>query len=231
MEFKLPRQILPKEIKKIISRELQRQQLTIPSAPKKTVKELADIFKIIETQAMPPHLICKKLPHDLGHGIFLRPNAKPILRGSVIAFYAGEVSIVPQNNYEDIGDYAFAPLSDMKLTKEEQQLYHKNSKFHPNRLYSLKLDALDKGNFTRFINHSDKPNVVAELLAITSNNRLGLASSPIEVVYLAKKKILPGEQLLTCYDGEDQSYWGGSDITPFQMDPKTFRLNASCALV
>jgi hypothetical protein len=227
MKFKLPRQILQQEISKVISRELRKQQISVIRASKSILKELVEVFHHIETKTLPDHLICKKLPYNLGSGIFLHPEANPILKGSVIAPYAGEVSIVPQNDPEDDGDYVFAPLSDILLTKEEQIYFDKKCKYHPRRLYSLKLDAFKQGNFTRFINHSEKPNIVAELVSISSKNPYGLTPSPMEVVYIAKKTIHPGEQLLISYEGEDKSYWGACNIKPFPMTPKTFQLDTS----
>jgi hypothetical protein len=80
------------------------------------------------------------------------------------------------------------------------------------------------GNFTRFINHSGKPNVKAELLKIPGKF-LGTEQAAFELVYFAKKDILPGEQLLVSYEAEDESYWGALKIVPFPMTPRTFRIN------
>ena len=125
---------------------------------------------------------------------------------------------------------AFTPIEDICLKKEEQALFDKKRKYHPRRLYSLKVDARKKGNFTRFINHSEKPNVVAHLFAIPANV-YGLKPASIEVVYIAKKNIYPGEQLLVCYEDGEKSYWGVSKIKPFYMTPKTFQLSSSLKIV
>jgi hypothetical protein len=98
------------------------------------------------------------------------------------------------------------------------------------RLYSVDLDADKKGNFTRFINHSEKPNIEAQFVKIPSN-KLGISPGSCEVIYVAKKTIHPGEQLLVCYEGDDKSYWGALKIKPFPMTPKTFVLNSSCEIV
>ena len=133
----------------------------------------------------------------------------------MIAPYSGTVNLAPQE-YGDGSDYIFSLLSDLHLTKAEQKLFDPKNKFHPRRLYSLDLDADKRGNFTRYINHSSKPNVEARLWAV--------GSSPCEIVYVAKKTIRPGEQLLVCYDGEDKSYWGPLKIKPVPITPQTFRL-------
>ena len=229
MKFNLPRQILSKEIAGIIVREMGKQDVPVLRMNAKQMKEAAAISKTIAKTGLTKNLVCKKLPGKLGHGIFLHPEAEPILKGQVIAPYAGEVLVIPQNLLED-SLYAFEPLCKMFLTKEEQKHYDGKQHYHPRRHYALHVDAIKKGNFTRFINHSDKPNVIAELFKIPSNS-FGLAPSPLEVIYLAGKLIRPGEQLLVCYDGDDHSYWNTLDIKPVPITPRTFRLDTSLNLI
>ncbi len=229
MRFRLPRQTNPFEISKIISREVRKQKLNVIRASKAHLNQILEISEAIQKKGLPTHLVCKKLPQGLGMGIFLHPLAKPILKGQIIAPYAGETSLVPQNEPDD-SIYAFAPLFDILLTKEEQTLVNPKRRYHPKRVYSMNVDALKKGNFTRFINHSDKPNVVAELFEIP-RNPYGLTPSPLEVIYLAKKTILPGEQLLVCYEDEENSYWGALKIKPIPITPKTFKLHPSLKVV
>lgn len=229
MKYKLPRQIINQTITRIISREMRKQKIVVSVASKNHLKEIAEISEAIEKWSLPKYLVRKKLPFDLGFGIFLHPDAKPILKGQVIAPYSGEVSLVPQNDADDAA-YAFEPLNNMHLKKEEQEALDKKRAYHSRRLYSVKLDAFKKGNFTRFINHSDKPNILAQTLCIPSN-RYNLPPSPIEIIYIAKKKILPGEQLLVCYEDGEKSYWGVSKIVPFPMTPKTFKVDANLELI
>jgi hypothetical protein len=191
---------------------------------------MAEVSKQIQESGCPDHLVCKKLPNNLGSGIFLHPDAQPLLKGQVIASYAGEISVVVQNEHDDEGDYAFAPLEHFRLSKNEQILLDKKFSYHARRHYALKLDAFKQGNFTRFINHSVKPNVYAEMLKIPENP-YGLAPAPIEIVYLVKKTVLPGEQLLISYEAGEKSYWNAVNIKPFPMTPKTFRLNGSLKLI
>ncbi len=221
MNFKLPRPIFSEELCQILSREVRRQKIVVLRLSTKRLKELAQVCKEIEKQELPKHLVCKKLPQKLGSGIFLHADAKPILKGQVIASYAGEVFLVPQTDQED-GSYAFEPLDKMRLTKEEQFLFHKKCTYSPARNYSLMIDALKKGNFTRFINHSEQPNIVAHLCKVPANP-YGLVPAPIEVIYFAKKTILPKEQLLVSYEEGGKTYWGASNIKPFAMTPTTFQ--------
>ncbi|MGB7977990.1 MAG: SET domain-containing protein [Chlamydiales bacterium] len=215
MKFNLKRQTISEDILKIVSRTWKKKDLDSYNLTKKNLKELSKVLNEIEQWTLPRYLVRVKLKGKLGYGIFLHPKAEPILAGQVIAPYAGEVSIVPQNETDD-ADYAFDPVTDFHLTKEEQAKFDPKKRYHPRRLYALKLDAAKKGNFTRFINHSDKPNVVAYLVSSRSN--------PYEIIYFAKKTIRPGEQLLVCYEDDQESYWGVLGIKPFPMTPQTFRL-------
>lgn len=229
MKFKLPRQIINQEMLRVIAKEVRKQDINLVRASKNNLKEIAEIARSIEERGLSENLVRKKLPGGLGYGIFLHPKAKPILKGQVIAPYAGEISFIPKNL---VGEslYAFEPLSDILLNKEEHARFDSGRRYHPRRYYSMMVDALKSGNFTRFINHSDKPNIVADLFRIPPNT-YGLAPSPIEVVYLAKKTIRPGEQLLVCYDGDNESYWGTMDYKPIPITPKTFRLDASLKVI
>ncbi len=229
MKFKLPRQVVNQEMSKVLSREVDKQKIGVVRASKKQLREIAEATKQISESGIPKNLVLKKLPGKLGYGIFLHPKAKPILKGQIIAPYSGELSLVPQNLPED-ALYAFEPLDHILLSKEEQFQFDAKRKYHPGRLYSMQVDALKKGNFTRYINHSHKPNIVAEFFKISSNS-YGLDPAPIEVVYVAGKTIKPGEQLLVSYDGDNHSYWDALDFKPIPITPQTLRLDASLKLV
>lgn len=225
MKFKMPRPVISPEMNLIAKKAIRVQKIYVPAATKKNLKEIAEVSKKIKKKGLPDYLVVRKLKGKLGHGVFLHPEAKPIERGQVIASYAGEVQLFPQNESDD-SDYAFAPINDIRLTKEEQLRFDPKRRYHPRRLYALDLDAVRKGNFTRFINHSEKPNIEACMLRIPPNS-YGLAPASAEIVYIAKKRIQPGEQLLVCYEGDDKSYWGAMGIKPFPITPKTFQLNSS----
>lgn len=229
MKYQLPRHILKPDIISVIQREIRRQKIEVIRLNKKNLQELAQVCRAIEEKGLPSNLVCKKLPDGLGSGIFLHPKAKPILVDQVIGPYSGEVSLQPQNAPGD-SSYAFAPIVNILLSKKEQAIFDPEHSYRPNRLYALDVDAHLKGNFIRFVNHSEKPNVVAHLFKIPPNT-LGLEPSPIEVIYVAKKTIHPGEQLLICYEGEDGSYWKNLKIRPLPINPKTFRLDASLKVV
>ncbi len=222
MKFNLKRQIVSKEIVKVVYRMWRHEELDSYQLTKKNRAELAIVLSEIEQWTLPKNILRKKLKGNLGFGIFLHPEAKPILKGQLIAPYSGEVSIVHQNQIDD-ACYAFDPVVGLQLTREEQKKFDPKSRYSPTRFYALKLDASKKGNFTRFINHSSKPNVVAYLVSTRAH--------PYEIIYFAKKTIKPGEQLLVSYEDEEESYWGTLGIKPFPMTPQTFKVNVSLKVI
>lgn len=229
MRFKNPQLKISAQLSLFASKKIKEQNIPLPRASKKIIRQLASVYPEIEKKGLPSHLVLKKLKGKLGKGIFLHPRAHPILKGDAIAPYAGQVFLSHQNDQTD-SDYVFALLTDLHLTKEEQLLLDPETRYHPRRLYSLDVDAEKTGNFTRFINHSEKPNIEADFLKIPKNE-WGIKPSPFEIVYIACKTIQPGEQLLVSYEGEERSYWGALKIKPFPMTPKTFKLNASLEVV
>ncbi len=224
MKFKLERLIIDDQLKEFAIKKIRQHKLSIPKASRKILKELAEVLEEIQKNGLPKYLILHKLQKGVGYGIFLHPEAKPILKGQVIAPYSGEVALYPQNQGES-SDYMFSLITDLVLSKKDQLFWDPDRCYHPKRLYSIDLDADKKGNFTRFINHSEQPNIEASFLRIPANS-LGLTPAPFELLYVAKKTIRPGEQLLVCYEGEDKSYWSALNIKPFPMTPKTFKINA-----
>lgn len=223
MKFNLKRHEINKDLSVFCFNKIRQNKIYVPWASKEIVKGISVILQAIEENGLPNYLVVKKLRGKLGSGVFLHPKAKPINRGEPIAPYSGEVILCPQNMGNE-SDYAFALISDLLLTKEEQRQWDPTRRYHPRRLYSVDLDAQKKGNFTRFINHSEEPNIEARFVRIPRNLG-GLSACSFELIYIAKKKIRPGEQLLVCYEGEDKSYWGALKIKPFPMTPKTFFLN------
>ena len=228
MEFKLQRQEIDKELLVFCCNRIKQDKIDISRASKLVVARMPAILKEIQKRGLPNYLLVKKLKGKLGYGVFLHPEAKPILKGEPIAPYSGIVTLLPQNTESDSA-YIFGLLADLRLTKEEQRKWDPARRYHPRRLYSVDLDAEKKGNFTRFINHSETPNIEAQFVRIPKNSA-GLALAPFELIYVAKKTIRPGEQLLISYEVDEKNYWGSLGIKPFPMNPKTFMLNDSCEI-
>lgn len=222
MRYTLSQQIISKELIRICRRQKTADDLGLERLTKQNLREYAEVIKEIEKDGCPKRFVIKKLKGNIGRGVFLHPTARPIEKGEIIGPYAGEVSLVAQNDLDD-ADYAFDPVVDLLLTKEEQKRYDPKNKYHPRRYYAFKLDAKRKGNFTRFINHSYKPNVIAYLASTPG--------MPYQIIYVAKKKIQPGHQLLVSYEDGDKSYWGAIGIEPFPMTSSTFRIDKRLKII
>jgi len=228
MGFRLQRQRVAKDLSILCLNRIKKDKIEVPRASREVVRRMPAILREIRKNGLPTYLLKKKLKGKLGYGIFLHPKAEPILRGTPIAPYSGKVILCHQNMEKNDSDYAFALITGLRLTKEEQRKWDPSCRYHPRRLYSIDLDARKNGNFTRFINHSEKPNIEAQFVRIPPNSA-GLSPVPFELIYVASKTIRPGEQLLICYEAEKKSYWGS--LKPFPMTPKTFILNQSCEIV
>lgn len=229
MKFKLFRPQFNESLKSACKREIIKQGLIIRSSTDKILKKLFELESIIKKQGLPDNLVLKQLPDPMGWGIFLHPKAKPIKKGELIGSYGGEVYVLPQNVSDDSA-YAFVPLEDMHLTKQEQSVLDKERRFHPSRKYIVCIDAKDKGNFLRFINHSEKPNIQARLMKVKKNN-YGLDETPIEVLYFAKTTIKPGSQLLVSYEEGEESYWSVLNIKPEPIVADSFTLDDNLNLL
>lgn len=230
MKYKLPRPVFSDALIKMLEREAKKQKMYLSKAGSKLLQELKAMCHLVEKQGLPDYLVLKKLPEPMGYGIFLHPKAKALKKGKILGSYGGSAYVLPQN-LPDESLYAFAPMDGLILTKKEQQQLDPQRKFHPKRQYVFNIDAEKEGNFTRFINHSEKPNILAKLMIIPKN-KWGLSSSPMEVIYSVKKKVEPGEQLLVSYedDGQD-SYWSVLKIKPEPIFPHTFTLDQNLNLI
>lgn len=229
MKYKLPRPVFSETLIKMLEREALKQKMYLCKASAKVIQELKAMCQIIEKSGLPEYLVLKKLPEPMGYGIFLHPKAKPLKKGKVLGSYGGEAYVIPQN-LPDESAYAFAPMEDLILKKDEQKHLDPKRDFHPSRKYIFNIDAEKEGNFTRFINHSEKPNILARLL-IVPKNKSGLTSSPMEVIYSVKKTINPGEQLLVSYEDGEESYWSVLKIKPEPIFPNTFTIDENLNLI
>ncbi|MEI8365221.1 MAG: SET domain-containing protein [Parachlamydiaceae bacterium] len=134
--------------------------------------EYYDWNKVWPTQKDAPIYI-KWIDPTMGYGVFAEED---IEAGTCIGEYTGVVRRLFRN-HPDHNAYCF---------------------HYPTRLWSWKyfaIDALHEGNFTRFINHSDTPNLNPSCL---------IKDRILHLVFIANRRILKGSQLTFSY-GED--YW------------------------
>jgi hypothetical protein len=229
MKYRLARPEFDPVLKKVIEREVSKQGFLIRKVSPKILQELKESIEVIKKKEFPEHLILKALPDPMGFGIFLHPKSAPLKKGTLIGSYGGKTYVIPQNLPDDSA-YAFVPLEDIILLKEEQSVLDPKRAHHGSRKYILCIDAQKDGNFLRFINHSEKPNIQARLVRVKKNS-LGLQESPIEVFYFVKKTIKPGQQLLVSYEEGEESYWSVLKIKPEPIEPSTFTLDDKLNLV
>jgi hypothetical protein len=162
-------------------------------------KKVQQYVKTLKKEGISSHLALAHISKDVGYGIFLKPSAKTLKPGTFIGIYAGELAMTPADDTEG-NSYAYDLIEEFFLKKDKP--------------LSIKTDGLKKGNFTRFINHSSyKPNMDA-LTRI-------LPDGTVEIFLITKRKIRPGEQLLSPYGG---GYWKAINIIPKEIAPNTYML-------
>jgi len=93
VEYKLPRQEISEKLSKFCAKKVKENKIYVP-ATRKNLAKLAKILEKIKEDGLPEYLVLKKLEHNLGHGIFLHPEADPILKGEFIAPYSGKVFLL-----------------------------------------------------------------------------------------------------------------------------------------
>lgn len=189
------------------------------SLSKKAYKEILRCAQAIQKQHIPPHLHLAFVHPLVETGVFLKKGEKCIQKGELIGVYTGVYELVKADALYNTA-YAYDVLQDIKLRKSS--LSHVLIPPDPKEPittaeeYSIQTNAQEAGNFTRFINHSSiDPNVEAIVCKLPENR--------IEIVLFARKKIRPGEQLLSCYGGQ---YWRALHIIPNNMRPTTYTINA-----
>lgn len=167
---------------------------------------------------IPSYLSIAKIDEELGHGVFLKPNAKPIPQGSIVGVYTGKMRLTSSN--EHLGPYVFHIVKCSRKSKAYTQWLQEDRN---NKDPLLSVDAEELGNFTRFINHGKENNANLEYCFrryINVENN----SEKIAIIFKAKKEILPGEQLLYDYG---HLYWSHGE--PVSITPSTYFLGRTIA--
>ena len=182
---------------------------------KKLYKEILEVNKQIVEFGLPPHLQLCYVNAKVHTGVFLKYDSAPISTGDLIGIYTGRYELVP-GDLSSHNSYAYDVAQGMSLkTKELQYVDRSEDPLDAKQDYSVQTNALEEGNFTRFINHSSlHPNIEA----IVSK----LPDGRMEVILFALKDIEPGQRLLSNYGGE---YWKALGIIPDDMTPDTYLLD------
>lgn len=136
----------------------------------------------------------KWINKTIGHGVFTEVDLNP---GDMVCEYTGILC-------RDVADDENGYIWDYPTTNYEAVEGKKRRK-----KIRYCVDALHEGNFARFINHTIRKYQNVGVRIIPRNNLW-------HVIYIARKKINAGQQLVTYY-GTD--YWKDRQIVPTPIEP------------
>ena len=177
-------------------------------------KNILRVNKEIEKHGLPKNLHLGYVHPKVKSGVFLKPNAQPIKAGAFIGIYTGLYELV-ESDITTGTSYAYDVAQN--LTIHKKNLHHvvrPQEDKKEKKEYSIQTNALEMGNFTRYINHSSlAPNIEA----IVSK----LPDGRMEILLFALHDIHPGEQLLSNYGGQ---YWKALKVIPNDMKADTYLL-------
>ncbi len=184
------------------------------SVSTKLQKSIEKINKAIEKDGLPSNLHLAYVHPKVQTGVFLKPTSAPIKGGSFIGIYTGHYELVDSEIMTGTS-YAYDVAQDLTLKKDELKHFARyEAEKRADKDYSIQTNALEMGNFTRYINHTSlAPNIEA-VVSKLSDGRL-------EIILFALHTIKPGEQLLSCYGGQ---YWKALGVIPNDMKPDTYLL-------
>ena len=152
-----------------------------------------------------PPMVIKWIDNTVGYGVFA---GKDLDAGTLIGEYTGVVRRLYRSSKEVSGvkDYSkltYAVGLSQSPTAQvifEQSLSDNSYCFHyPTRFWSWKyfaIDALNQGTITRFLNHSDNPNL--DPICFIDDDKI------LHLMFITNKPIREGTQITFNY-GED--YW------------------------
>lgn len=186
----------------------------------KLYKSIVQVNKEISSIGHPSNLQLAHVHKNVKTGVFLKPGENPIQRGTFIGIYTGHYELV-KGDIATGTSYAYDVAQTIRLRKKDlSHLTYPSTSSSKTLDFSIQTNAMEMGNFTRYINHSSLNNNIEAVVSKFPDGR-------IEVLLFALKKIGPGEQLLSNYGGQ---YWKALGIIPDDMTPKTYVMTSSSRL-
>jgi hypothetical protein len=184
-------------------------------------KTVARLYLEVEEYGLPRNFTLKKHP-SIGFGVFT--SDKSIKPNTVIGIYTGKLMFhrvgksVNKISLYVYGIHESLTLERKQYTKllKEKFIASPTKKFDPEQEYEIMLDAEKEGNWTRFINHSDKSNCYVELRKI----QVSESEYIVLPVIITKRKLLPNTQVTTDY-GKD--YWKNCNIVKQHVKVSEFK--------
>lgn len=215
--------IRQKAIENIIS-SLKDQRKRIEKLSANEVRKLDSAIQKSDATGAYPGIKIIALGKPLGSGAFLDPMSKPLKKGTILGIYSGEYKIF-QIDY--LGDtdlsYAFELTDIISLDKDEhQELFGNLNTWSDDGDYVVYCDALNKGNWIRFLNHGGQlANCEAQLVRYPSKGKMRTDTEQWVVVVRTLETIQPGEQLLLNYG---KNYWKKYGLEPKAVSPSQYTL-------
>ena len=147
---------------------------------------------IDQSFVIPMHI--KWINKTVGHGVFTEIDLK---RGDMVCEYTG---VLCQDVADDENGYIWDyPTFNYEVVPGKKR----------RKKIRYCIDALQEGNFARFINHTIRKHQNVGVCIVPRNNLW-------HVIYVARKTIKAGQQLVTFY-GTD--YWRDRQIVPTPIIP------------
>jgi hypothetical protein len=182
-------------------------------------KTMVRLYREVVELGLPKNFILKKHP-KIGYGVFT--HDKIIKPKTILGIYTGKLLISPMDTIKCGSLYIYGIEENVKINKlqydklmEEGFIPKTRKKFNPEDTYEITVDAQNEGNWTRFINHSDRSNCAVEFRRI----EVFKGGFIILPVIISKKKILPHTQVTTNYGA---AYWKAVSIKKRHVNTSEF---------
>ncbi len=157
--------------------------------------KLEGLYGVLIDQAYTAPMFVKWVNKTVQYGVFADADIK---RGDMVCEYTGILCRDDNDDEENgyIWDYPTSLYEHVEGKKRRKKIKYC-------------IDALKSGNFARFINHTIRKYQNVGVQMVPRNNLW-------HVIYIAKKDIKKGQQLLTYYGTQ---YWRDRQIVPSSIEP------------
>jgi hypothetical protein len=205
----------PKIVSLLKTFSKKQKSTDLAKVTKAFLKKIEKYKQDLKTDGLPPFLEIATVNQFIQWGIFLKPDAKPLKKGTFIGIYSGILEIVFASETKD-NHYAYDLATNIKIHREHLPLVRSKTPSPTlDEDYSIQINAEKNGNFTRYINHSS---IDTNIDAFAKR----MPDDTVVICLVTKKTIYPGEQLLSNYGG---MYWAVLPIIPEPALAKSYKIN------
>lgn len=174
---------------RLIGKEIESEYVALYPGRARNLKKLYECVLDQLNDDYRPALYLRYINEMVGFGAFAQ---EPIEDGQFVIEYTG--MLVDDDDCKEDGDYAME-VGKRYLKDGERTL--------------LSIDAYERGNFSRFINHSFHPN-------LTSMTIYNPGDGLFHLVFHAEENIAKDQQLFISYG---RGYWESRNIEPIDLNP------------